>query len=456
MRRHVIIGRYGLDDRSQFPLGEGEVETRLDLVADERSLDHGIGHALNDLVRLGVCPSEIGVDVLILAAHVHAADTRISRKSESQEGWTREIRLIVPVSDPERWTVVATIFVRMLNFLTGDRWSLAFRARPHRFAQIAPTRPARLFGPPFDDLALFSGGLDSLIGAIDTLEEGRTPLLISHAGEGAVSKAQSTIFDALQSHYRGRAFDRLRLWMAFPTGFVHDSAGEDTTRGRSFLFFALGVFAGSGLDMPFTLKVPENGLIAVNVPLDPLRLGALSTRTTHPFYIARWNDALQGLGLNGHIENSYWDKTKGEMVAACSNGALLRQLTPSSFSCASPTKGRWQGFGTQHCGYCLPCLIRRAALVTGLRPDPDPTVYTIENLTDHVLDTRQSEGVQIRSFQLAIDRLRARPGLAPILIHKPGPLFDESPARQDAIADVYRRGLEEVRALLAGVRTRPR
>ena len=49
----------------------------------------------------------------------------------------------------------------------------------------------------------------------------------------------------------------------------------------------------------------------------------------------------------------------------------------------------------------------------------------------------------------------ARPALAPILIHKPGPLFDESPARQAALAGVYRRGLEEVGALLTGVRTRP-
>jgi hypothetical protein len=33
----------------------------------------------------------------------------------------------------------------------------------------------------------------------------------------------------------------------------------------------------------FILHVPENGLIVINVPLDPLRLGAFSTRTTHPF-----------------------------------------------------------------------------------------------------------------------------------------------------------------------------
>jgi hypothetical protein len=89
MKQHVIIGRYGKGDRSRLPLGDGEAETRLDLIVGERTLDHGIGHALDDLVRLGVYPSELGVDVLVLAAHVHAADTRISRSSESQDGWTR-------------------------------------------------------------------------------------------------------------------------------------------------------------------------------------------------------------------------------------------------------------------------------------------------------------------------------------------------------------------------------
>lgn len=455
MSRHVIIGRFGPGDSNPIPLGNGEVETRLDLITGIRSLNYGIGRALRDLSKMGIKPSEIGVDVLVLAAHVHAADTRISRDSESQDGWTREIRLVVPVSDPQRWTSTIPTFTRMLNFLTGDHWSIAFRPRPPGLSTLVPTLSTSVTSPVFDDLALYSGGLDSLIGAIDALESGRKPLLISHAGESATSDAQTRIFEILKTHYNLRTFNRLRLAMTFPNGLVRGSAGEDTTRGRSFLFFALGVFAGTGFNGPFKLRVPENGLIAVNVPLDPLRLGALSTRTTHPFYIARWNDALGALGIQGGIENPYWDKTKGEMVRGCANGALLLRLTPHSISCASPTKGRWQGLGTQHCGYCLPCLIRRAALVTGLSPTPDPTVYTLNDLTAHYLDTRQSEGVQVRSFQVAIDRLRARPALASILIHKPGPLIDESHSRQAALAGVYRRGLEEVGTLLAGVRTRP-
>lgn len=463
MKRHVIIGRYGNDDVERIQLGTDEIGTRLDLITetslyfenDDAKLNYGIGKALSDLIHVGVYPSEIGLDLVVLAAHIHAADTRISRSTESQDGWTRELRLVIPVSDPARWSIAAPIFVRMLNFLTGDRWELAFRARPVPFASIVPTAPPRLVGPPFNSLALFSGGLDSLIGAIDALEAGQTPLFISHAGEGATSDAQSTLFEALKIQYRDHMFNRLRLWMAFPEGFVRESAAENTTRGRSFLFFALGVFAGTGLESPFILKVPENGLIALNVPLDPLRLGALSTRTTHPFYIARWNEILATMGINGRIENPYWEKTKGEMVRSCANGALLRRLIPMSLSCSSPTKGRWQGVGTQHCGYCLPCLIRRAALKVGLCPDPDPTVYTIGDLTAQELDTCQAEGVQIRSFQLAIERLHSRPGLASILIHKPGSLSDLSFENKMKLANVFRRGIEEVATLLTGARTRP-
>jgi hypothetical protein len=242
--------------------------------------------------------------------------------------------------------------------------------------------------------------------------------------------------------------------MSFQEGLVEGVASENTTRGRSFLFFALGVFAATGLEGPFTLKVPENGLIALNVPLDPLRLGALSTRTTHPFYIARWNELLGALGIAGEIANPYWGKTKGEMAQGCTNPALLKVTAPKSLSCSSPSKGRWNGRPTEHCGYCLPCLIRRASLLRAWGPGVDATPSTLNDLTARVLDTRQAEGQQIRSFQLAAARLKKRPGLARLLIHKPGPL-DDDPAKLDDLAGVYSRGLGEVDALLTGVQTKP-
>lgn len=454
MKRQLLAGRFGPDDRFDVPVGADEQRTYLQLVAGEKSLDHGIGGALTSLKKIGVFPSEIGIDLLVLAAHVHAADTRISRAEQSQDSWTRELRLVVPVSDPTRWGTAAPTLKKSLDFLTGDRWTIGFRARPPRFETIVQQVPPSLIAPPFDSLSLFSGGLDSLIGAIDLLDEGATPLLVSHFGEGATSDAQGKLFSGLKKHYAKSSFERLRVGMTFDDGLVEGVGSENSTRGRSFLFFALGVFAGTGLGRRFILRVPENGLIALNVPLDPLRLGSNSTRTTHPYYMARWNDLLGALGIEGEIQNPYWNKTKGEMAAGCRNPALLKKLATDSLSCSSPTKGRWLGLGIEHCGYCLPCLIRRAALMAAWGAGIDETIYTVPDLRAQPLDTRESTGKQVRSFQYAIERLRGKPQLANLLIHKPGSLADEA-AHLDELADVYRRGLGEVARLIDGVEARP-
>lgn len=454
MKRQLLAGLLGDDEEIEFSLSEDEQLTTLQLVLGQKSLDHGIGGALTKLNTLGVYPTEIGIDLAILAAHVHAADTRISRAQESQDSWTREIKLIVPVSNPDIWTNASKILKKTLNFLTGDRWSIEFRARPERFTKIANEKPLTLINHPFDSISLFSGGLDSLIGAIDLLEGNSTPLLISHFGEGATSDAQSKLFTKLKSQYNRSSFDRLRVGMVFENGLIDGVSSENSTRGRSFLFFALGVFAGTGLGRQFELRVPENGLIALNVPLDPLRLGSNSTRTTHPYYIARWNDLLEALGINGRVINPYWNKTKGEMASNCLNQTLLKAATADSLSCSSPTKGRFRGHGIEHCGYCLPCLIRRAAINAAWGNAADNTTYTEHDLHAHALDTLESTGKQVRSFQYAIGRIRSKPHLAKLLIHKPGSLADVA-SHVDELASVYTRGLNEVDSLIQGVITRP-
>src|SRR5882762_7699665 len=133
MKRHLIFGRFGASDRVKIPVANGELATRLQFVKSKRRLEHDISGALETLAKVGVYPSEIGIDLLVLAAHVQAADTRISRASESQDGWTREIRIVVPVSEPLRWNATTPLLRRLLNFLTGDRWSIGFRERPAGF-----------------------------------------------------------------------------------------------------------------------------------------------------------------------------------------------------------------------------------------------------------------------------------------------------------------------------------
>lgn len=452
MMKHVIYGHFGSEDKPAIDLDDKAQVTWLDLLGSDGYVGHGIGNVVDDLAKLGVFPSKIGIELLILAAHVQAADTRISRSIGSQDSWTREISLVIPVtSDVHRWERVSTILTRALDFLTGDLWDIQFRASSYDKALVKEQAPLQT--QAFESISLFSGGLDSLIGAIDLLEQKKNILFVSHASDGATSAAQYELFDSLKKQYEHLNIERIRLWMSFPKDLVEGSQPEMTMRSRSFLFFALGVAAGTGLENQFKLLVPENGLIALNVPLDPLRVGSHSTHTTHPFYMARWNELLVELGIDGKLINPYWNKTKGEMVSACTNNQVLSNLIPTSLSCSSPSKGRWSGKSSEHCGYCVPCIIRRAAIKAS--SIEDKTSYSLDSLQQQPLNTKIAEGKQIRSFQLAISRLRARPELAKYLIYNAGSLLDLSSNAKNDLSSVYTRGLLEVSQLLVGVETKP-
>jgi hypothetical protein len=453
MKKHILTGRYGHNDTSFVNKDENSICTILELLNGKNKLGYGIGHVLDDLVQIGIFPSEIGLDLLIVAIHVYCADTRINRYTEAQDGWTREIHLVVPVSDPDRWLAINPLLKRMLDFLTGDRWSFDFRPRPNDFLNLIPTHLPRLENKKYNKLSLFSGGLDSLIGAIDFLESGVTPLFISHACDGAVSHSQNECFGYLVKNYDTSHLERLRFWTHIPKGLIKGVESDPNQRSRSFLFFAIGVFAGTGLEDSFTLEAPENGLIAINVPLDPLRVGSLSTRTMHPFYLTRWNDLLKALEIPGIINNPYWNETKGEMVINCANPELLRKIIPFSLSCSAPSKGRYSKRGIENCGHCLPCLIRRAAIEKAYGLSTDPTEYTLKYLTERRLDTGLAEGQQVRSFQYIIERIHSQPNLVKLLIYKPGPLSDLSPLEILQLEGVYRRGMEEVGLLLNNVTT---
>src|SRR5437588_596967 len=83
-------------------------------------------------------------------------------------------------------------------------------------------------------------GLDILIGAIDSLTKDEMPLLVSHAGEGAGSKAQYLCHAELKARFPKRRFEWVRLPMVFAHDLAEGVGSETSTRARSFLFFAFG------------------------------------------------------------------------------------------------------------------------------------------------------------------------------------------------------------------------
>lgn len=441
MRRHSIIIRLGPADTTRLKIREkGSVETTIRLIDGERRLGFGLGQLLDGLTARGVRPSDAGIDLAMLAAAVNAADTRISRMTESQDSWTREIDLYVPVAQPATWTAQSDLIARTLKFLTGDHWRVFFRVR-HPGNRKLIEADDELMVAPFESVCLFSGGLDSFVGAIDLLASGAKPLFISHYWDNSTS-SQSDCAAAIATAYGDLGPRHVRARVGFDKGLVQGSDEEATTRGRSFLFLALAAAAASGLNGTPTIYVPENGLISLNVPLDPLRLGAWSTRTTHPFYLARVQEILTGIGIQATLVNPYRFKTKGEMLKECRNTALLSRHAAATISCSSIGKGRWKGLSKGHCGYCVPCLIRRSAITAALTTDP--TDYSIPDLAAQTLDGSKAEAEHVRSFQLMARRLLKRPNLAQILVHKPGPLSDYTVGEIEQYAGVFARGIAEV------------
>ncbi|WP_199678873.1 hypothetical protein [Salinisphaera sp. LB1] len=172
MRRFSLIGRLGPDDTSSVETVQPDADVfEIDFLDGDRRMGFGIGHALDQLASLGLQPSEKGIDLVVLAALVNAGDTRVSRKLNAQDGWTREIDLYVPVSAPSAWTASARSIEAMLRFLTGDRWRVFFRDRTSR-TKILAIAPKRLAIDGLTKVSLLSGGLDSLVGAVDLLSGG--------------------------------------------------------------------------------------------------------------------------------------------------------------------------------------------------------------------------------------------------------------------------------------------
>lgn len=457
MRHHTIVARLGPADLAPVPPTHRDSHlTEISFIDGNHRLGYGLGQALDQLRELGMRPSETSIDLALLAAVITAADTRISRATEAQDAWSREIDLNIPVQNPDLWTSLAPLAVTTLNFLTGDRWTLRFRSRIAGLAELAtPPEKLRIANPT--SVCLFSGGLDSFIGAIDLFASGEEPILVSHYWDSnSTGMYQTYCAEALKRRFAMADIAHIRARVGFPRNTVQEVSAEDTLRGRSFLFFSLAAMVADAVGGDMVIHVPENGLISLNVPLDPLRLGALSTRTTHPFYMARFCDLLRGLGLKVRLHNRYAHQTKGQMAKGCADLAFLQREAKNTMSCSSPGSRRYDPDPSQrdpkHCGRCVPCLIRRAAILEAW--GIDDTLYRIPDLREQVLDTNKAEGEHVRSFQVALSRLAKMPDRAKLDIHRPGPLTDH-PNDLAAYEAVYVAGLQEVDRLLQGVQAQP-
>jgi len=290
-------------------------------------------------------------------------------------------------------------------------------------------------------VCLFSGGLDSLVGAIDWLEDhaDESLVLVGHHDPKITgpNSDQKNVFGILQQHYPQRLSPVLVGVGQMPSG------KEMTLRSRSLLFVALGVLVAESLGDNVPVLVPENGTIALNVPLTPSRRGSCSTRTAHPYYLTQLQKWLDGIELKHPLSNPLLPKSKGEVVAECKNSKVLATAAMRSVSCAKRGHTKtWKNRSAKGCGRCMPCVYRRAALhKAGL----DQETYGVDVCRGDVdVSDRDSESAD--DFRACISFLRRNPSASEIakMLIANGPI---PPLDAMSHSGTVQRAMEEIRCL---------
>ncbi|WP_281526618.1 Qat anti-phage system QueC-like protein QatC [Intestinibacter bartlettii] len=421
-----IICKLSMDD--QFLIDDESIEFN---ISDNETFTYTFWDKVNDIPNF---ISNEGLDLLYISLFVFGIDRILPRKL-ANDCWNRKIKAYIPVLEIDKWNQNIELVQELLNFLSGDTWTLEFRKR--ELTKIELEKKDRILNlngnkKIYKNICMFSGGLDSFIGAIDLLNSNKEDILfVSHYGGGKGTKEyQDILRQKLNNKYTTTDCDFYSFFAVAKDGI------EDTTRTRSLMFFAHAISLATSMKENVELFIPENGFISLNIPLTNSRLGTSSTRTTHPYYLYLLQSLLYKLNIRVKIINLYQFMTKGEMIINCKDKEFLIDNMTKTMSCSHPDIGRMKGETVScHCGYCLPCTIRRAAIKKG--NIVDNTLYR-----DYNYDSGKTAKMSLNSYKLGISKFN--PKFSFLMIQKSGPIK----YRINDFSDLYKRGILELKEFL--------
>jgi hypothetical protein len=303
-------------------------------------------------------------DALLVAAAAEFGDRTQRRPSLS---WQRDIQLIIPVHEPDRWRDrgVSDSLHDALNFLTGDRWQVGFceRSQP-----LTPPRQGQLNLPAVLSAVIpFSDGLDSrCVAGILAREMGDRLIRIRLGSKTCDGKALSYQRQPFTSvPYRVRPGKR---------PFVESSA-----RSRGFKFALLSGLAAY-LAKAGQVIVPESGQGALGPALVTVGQGYEDYRS-HPLFTDRMEKFLEEL-LRYRVRFKFpqlWHtkaETLKKFVDECKDGSSWS----GTWSCWQQTRQVSVDGKKRQCGICAACLLRRLSVHAAGLAESKQT-YVWENLS---------------------------------------------------------------------------
>jgi hypothetical protein len=446
MKIHAIVKTNKTD--SYIPvIGNGEESVFLESIFSDIKCKHCTHNIKNVIDNLERFPDGAVVDFANLSLAVYTMDQLISRIGNGYQDWSRYIKVHLPVEAIGNWKNALPKIEAMLSFLTGDKWELEVRIRQ----PLTNQKQTALYNSNISKVSLFSGGLDSLIGAIDLAATNDEIALISHhkGGGGGEKTAQESLVKALQNEFPKKII-KPNYFYVQPIQEGNKFSGENTQRARSIMFIALGLLVANSYGQNTALEIPENALISLNIPLTMTRYGSYSTKTTHPKFLGMLGDVIQAISITNTLNNPYKFKTKGEMLAGCTNLPFLKQVGDWSISCSKPNyyrrwtkKTRGQRKIETHCGHCVPCIIRRASFhKAGI--DKVKGNYVVD-----ILKKSNRGYPDIRAFKIGLARFKRKVKINIFDLFKGG-IFPVADANEIAnYISVYKRGMKEVDRFLS-------
>lgn len=322
-------------------------------------------------------------DLLEIAAYIFSADCSTARGSDwtdkyTTESWGRDFQFIIPVRDLDFWqrNEVQQLLSQILRFLSDDKYTFDFQP-------LTIDQPEQLY-LEFDDkredwpfyridrVFMFSGGLDSLAGAVETATNTDKLVLVSHRSVTTMNKRLKTLVEKLRQTFTSAQILHIPVWVNKDKNLGR----EPTQRTRSFLFSALGAVVAESMQAN-GVSFFENGVVSLNLPIADEVVRARASRTTHPYVLDLFKK-LYGLITEREfiVDNPYLFKTKAEVIEtiANNNGSHLISQT---CSCAH----QWYKSKNQlHCGTCSQCIDRRIAIISAQQENNDPEIDYVSNV----------------------------------------------------------------------------
>ncbi|MFJ2342919.1 7-cyano-7-deazaguanine synthase [Streptomyces antimycoticus] len=349
----------------------------------------------------------------------------------------------MPVARPERWDRALASLTAVPETVTDDLWEVVFRplGRLPALAQKSVREGPLTFTDEdyAHDVALFSGGLDSLGRAAQqaALPFPRALLLVTFA-ERNFEALQDQVYEAVRG-LRRRPVRRLTQSQAVRKPRGSGIELELTTRSRGLLYAATAVHAAAAEHVP-VVHPPENGQLALNPPPSAARAGACSTRSVHPWTVHHLNRVISEVAEPGsaiRVENPFATLTKGDVCAAAHDAGMPQRVLEPTLSCGAPPDRRPAGPALTHCGLCYPCLVRRSGLVPAFGEDRTP--YAADPWDPDLPASRTGNWQALRRW------LDTEWSMLDLVADAPLPP-DTQPA---SLMEVVERGREELRALIA-------